>query len=207
MRHSSIKTLAGLTLLAGGVAFSAAADSVKGDPAKAAPIVEKLCAACHGMDGNSPIPNFPKLAGHHPEYLLHEMHEYKEHHRENDMMTPLVQDLSDADMANLALYFAAQKPTPATVTQPALLALGKKIYLEGNPDSGVPACDGCHEENGHGSARFPRVAGQNPEYTLDQFRLYASGHRKFGKKVMRTVAERITEQEAKAVAEYIASLP
>ena len=81
------------------------------------------------------------------------------------------------------------------------------IYLEGNPVSGVPSCDGCHEENGYGSPRYPRVAGQNQEYTLEQFRLYATGHRKFGKKVMRTVAERITEQEAKAVAEYIASMP
>jgi cytochrome c553 len=159
------------------------------------------------MDGNSPVPNFPKLAGLQPEYLLHEMREYKEHHRDNEMMTPLCQQITEADMANLALYFAAQKPAPATVTQPELLPLGKKIYLEGNPDSGLPSCDGCHEADGSGSARFPRLAGQNPEYILEQFHLYASGNRKYGKKVMRTVAERITEQEAKAVAQYIASMP
>lgn len=207
MRHPSLKAIAGLTLFAGGVAFSSAAETVKGDPAKAVPIVERLCMACHGQDGNSLVPNFPKLAGQHPEYLLQELQEYKEHHRDNEMMSPVVQELSAADMANLAVYFAAQKPVPGTTTDPGLLALGKKIYLEGNSDSGLPSCDGCHEEDGSGSARFPRIAGQNPEYTLEQFRLYAGGQRKFGKKVMRTVAERITEQEAKAVAEYIASMP
>jgi cytochrome c553 len=207
MKRSNLSILVGLALLTGGTAFAIAADTVKGDPAKAVPIVEKVCVGCHGMDGNSPVPNFPKLAGHHADYLMHEMQEYKEHHRDNEMMSPLMQDLSNADMANLAIYFAAQKPAPGTVTQPDLLALGKKIYLEGNSDSGVPSCDGCHEENGAGSARFPRVAGQNPEYVLEQFRLYAGGKRKFGKKVMRTVAERLTEQEAKAVAEYIASMP
>lgn len=207
MQHSSRKTLAGLLLFAGGAALSFAAGTVTGDPTKAVAIVESKCAGCHGMDGNSPVLTFPKLAGLHPQYLLHEMYEYREHHRNNEMMSPLVQDLSDADMANLALYFAAQKPTPATVTEPGLLTLGKKIYLEGNPDSGLPSCDGCHETDGVGSDRFPRLAGQNPEYVLEQFRLYASGNRKYGKKVMRTVAERITEQEAKAVAQYIASMP
>lgn len=207
MRHANRKTVASLILFAGGATLSFAAGTVTGDPAKAAAIVESQCAGCHGMDGNSPVPTFPKLAGHHPEYLLHELREYKEHHRDNEMMSPVVQALSDADMANLALYFAAQKPAPGTVTEPGLLPLGKKIYFEGNPDTGLPSCDGCHEADGAGSARFPRLAGQNPEYVLEQFRLYASDKRKYGKKVMRTVAERITEQEAKAVAEFVASMP
>ena len=207
MRHRSLQAIAGLTLFAGGIAFSSAAETVKGDPAKAVPLVERLCMACHGQDGNSLIPSFPKLAGQHPEYLLHEMQEYKNKHRDNEMMSPVVLELSATDMANLAAYFAAQKPVPGTTSEPGLLALGKKIYLDGNSESGLPSCDGCHEENGKGSARFPRIAGQNPEYTMEQFHLYATGKRKFGKKVMVTVAERITEQEAKAVAEYIASMP
>jgi cytochrome c553 len=207
MRPSSLNTLVGLALFASGMTYSIAAETVKGDPAKALPIVERLCAGCHGMDGNATAPTFPKLAGHFPEYLLHEMKEYKEQHRPNEMMAPSLDGLTDQDLANLAVYYAKQTPTPSPVNQPELLALGKKIYLEGNPKSGVPSCDGCHEENGAGTARFPRVAGQSQEYTLEQFRLYANGNRKFGKKVMRTVAERLTDQEAKAVAEYIASMP
>ena len=153
MRHRSLQAIAGLTLFAGGIAFSSAAETVKGDPAKAAPIVERLCMACHGQDGNSLVPSFPKLAGQRPEYLLHEMQEYKTKHRDNEMMSPVVLELSAADMANLAVYFAAQKPVPGTPTEPGLLALGKKIYLEGNSESGLPSCDGCHEENGNGSDR------------------------------------------------------
>lgn len=193
--------------LAGGMATSNAGPAIKGDLAKGEALMAERCAACHGPDGNSPVPNFPKLAGQHPEYLLHELNEYKEHHRDNEMMVPMVEGLSDEDMADLAVFLAAQKPAPGTVTDPSLLPLGKKIYLEGNPDTGVPSCDGCHEEGGEGSSRYPRIAGQNVEYTLEQFRLYTSGKRQFGKKVMRTVAERLTEQETRAVAEYMASLP
>ncbi|NTV95686.1 MAG: cytochrome c4 [Thiobacillus sp.] len=199
--------LIALALTGGGMTASNAGPAIKGDPAKGQALMAERCAACHGPDGNSQAPTFPKLAGQHAEYLLHEINEYKEHHRESDMMQPLVADLSDEDVANLAVFLAAQKPTPGVVSEPALLPLGKDVYLKGNPATGVPSCDGCHEEGGEGSARFPRIAGQNVEYTLEQFRLYVAGKRPFGKKVMRTVAERLSEKEARAVAEYMASLP
>ena len=203
----STKTLAGLAIFVGGVAVSNAAQPLKADPAKAIPIVEQSCVGCHGMDGNSPVPNFPKLAGQHFEYLLQEMQAYKTEHRQNEIMSPFVKELSKQDMINLAAYFAAQKPAPGVVTEPGLLALGKKLYLEGNPETGLPACEGCHGEYGEGSPRYTRVAGQNVEYTLEQFRLSAAGKRQFSKKVMRIVAERTTEQEIRAIAEYMASLP
>jgi cytochrome c553 len=198
--------LLGLALAFAGMTVAIAGPAVKGDPARGAALMAERCAACHGPDGNSPAPNFPKLAGQHAEYLLHELEEYQQHHRESEMMQPIVAALSPDEMADLAVFLSAQKPTPGTVTDPSLLALGKKVYLEGNSDTGVPSCDGCHEEDGGGSARFPRVAGQNVEYVLEQFRLYTAGKRKFGKKVMRTVAERLSEQEARAVAEYMASM-
>jgi cytochrome c553 len=207
MRFNSAKAIAGLALFAGGMAASIAAQTLKGDPGKAVAIVEKSCSACHGQDGHSPVPNFPNLAGHRPEYLLHELQEYRNHHRESEMMGPLAQDLSEADMINLSVYFAGQKPQPVPGTEPGLMALGKQIYLDGLPDKGVPACAGCHEEDGAGTSRFPRVAGQHVEYIVDQFNQYATGKRKFGKKVMRTVAERMTEQEVRAVAEYVATMP
>lgn len=197
----------GLILCIGGIPAAAAEEALKGNPDKALPIVEQLCAGCHGIDGNSPVPNFPKLAGQHVEYLFHEMQEYKSRKRDNEMMSPLLQDISEQDMANLAAYFTKQTPVLGTVNNPELLGFGKKIYLEGNPQSGVPSCEGCHEENGHGSPRYPRVAGQNAEYSVEQFRLYAHGGRKFGKKIMRAVAGRLTAAEIKAVSEYMASMP
>lgn len=193
-------------IMAGGITFTFAAEKIRGDPSKAITIVTETCAGCHGMDGNSPVPSFPKLAGQTPEYLLKELREFKLEHRQSDMMTPLMANLSDQDMENLALYFAAQKPMPSEVTKPELVELGKKIYLEGNPDSGLPSCEGCHDENGAGSTRYPRIAGQSVEYTMGQIKLYATHVRKNGIKVMRVVAERISDLEAEAVAQYLASL-
>lgn len=206
MRRSSMQIIGGVALLAGGLAI--AGPKVVGDPAKAEPIVKEVCAGCHGEDGNSPMPNLPKLAGQHPEYLMHELKEFKAEHRQSEMMLPqMIATLSDEDMANLAIYFAAQKPTPATVTRPELVAKGKKLFFNGNTSSGVPSCDGCHEEDGAGSEKYPRIAGQNPEYTLEEFKRYADKKRPYGKKVMQTVAERLSPEEAEALAQYLASLP
>ncbi len=199
-------SMAVLALLAGGLSCAIAAEPIQGDPARAVDIVTTACASCHGQDGNSPVPSFPKLAGQSARYLLREMQAFKAEHRLSEMMSPFLANLSEQDMANLALYFAAQQPSPGVVTKPELLALGKRIYLDGNSDSGVPSCEGCHEENGAGSDRNPRIAGQNVEYTLAQIHLYADHVRKNGKRVMRIVAERMTDLEAEAVAQYLASL-
>lgn len=169
-------------------------------------VAAEVCGGCHGVDGNSMVPEFPKLAGQQKVYLLREMMDYKEGRRQSEVMVPMITSLSEEDMAKLAAYYADQGPAAGKVGKPELLALGKRIYLEGNTKSGVPSCDGCHEENGEGSKKFPRVAGQHVTYTLDQIAQYASGKRSNGVKVMRTIAERLTKEEAEAVAEYMASL-
>jgi cytochrome c553 len=202
-RSLSIATIA---LIFCGFPLALAAEKIKGEPAKAEPIVTNACAACHGQDGNSPVPNFPKLAGQTPEYLLKELREFKTEHRQSEAMAPFMANLSEQDMINLALYFSAQKPLPSEVTKPELVGLGKKIYYEGNPDTGVPSCEGCHADNGAGSARYPRIAGQSVEYTLEQIKLYSTHVRKHGIRMMRVIAERMTDEEAEAVAQYLASL-
>lgn len=208
MKRPSVRIVGGVALLATGMAVAIAGPKVVGDPAKAEPIVKEACASCHGEDGNSPnMPNLPKLAGQHAPYLLQQLQEFKAEHRKSEMMQPFAANLSEEDMANLAVYFAAKKPTPGIVTKPELIPAGKKIYFNGNDANGVPSCDGCHEENGEGSDKFPRIAAQNPEYTLEEFQRYADGKRPYGKKVMRTVAERLTPEEAEALAQYLASLP
>jgi len=199
------RTIVGLALSLATLAAPFAAPALKGNPELAIPLVTERCAGCHGQDGNSPIPNFPRLAGMHPQYLLKELQNYKSEQRSGDIMRAMAAPLSESEMTNLALYFSVQKPVSAGATRPELLALGKKIYDDGNDAVGVPSCSGCHEEDGSGSARFPRVAGQNPEYVLEELGRYASipNHRS---KVMRTVAQRLSKQEAQAVAEYMASL-
>lgn len=170
-------------------------------------IANEMCAGCHGPEGNSMVRTFPKLAGQQKVYLLRELTDYRSGKRVSEIMTPLVSALSDQDVANLADYYAKQKPEPGVAGNPALLTAGKKLYLQGNSNTDVPSCESCHEVDGSGSGKFPRVAGQHVDYTLDQFRLYATGKRTNGSRVMKTVAQRMSEEETRAVAEYMASMP
>lgn len=205
MQWNKRKALLASAIVAAGAGYAVLGMSGSSD-AKVQGLVTETCASCHGVDGNSLVPEFPKLAGQQQVYLSREMADYKEGRRHSEVMAPMVASLSEEDIAKLAAYYAAQEPAPGTVTKPDLLALGKRIYLEGNTKSGVPSCDGCHEENGEGSKKFPRVAGQHTAYLLDQISQYATGKRTNGVRVMRTIAERLTKEEAEAVAEYMASL-
>lgn len=182
----------------------------KGDPEKGKAIAAQVCVACHGLDGNGTEPTnpeFPKLAGKQPEYLLKQLKDFKSGKRKNEIMAGMAASLTPDDMANLSLYYAAQKAKPGVVKNPALVAQGKKIYLDGNPDSGVPACAGCHEPDAHGYATFPHLAGQHGEYTFLQLRRFNSGERDNDKGLaMQSVTAKMTEQEMKAVAEYLAGV-
>lgn len=206
MRIDKSFASAALVLSTLGISMTIAAPALNGDPAKGKAIAAENCAGCHGADGNSEVPTFPKLAGQHAIYLVKEMKDYKSGHRISEIMLPVMANLSEQDMIDLALYYSKQKPTAAEATKPELIPLGKKIYLEGNTKSGVPSCDGCHEEDGTGSAKFPRVAGQHADFTVEELQRYASGKRVYASKVMRTVAERLTPEEAAAVAQYMASM-
>lgn len=200
MSHSSPKFLARLAVLGASLAFAGAGHAD-------APAATAVCAGCHGADGNSTMTNFPKIAGQQQVYLLRELKDYKSGKRASEIMAPFVADLSEADLEELATWYAKQKPTPGVKGNPALLKLGKALYMNGNNKTDVPACASCHEDDGSGYKKFARVAGQHAEYTLEQFRLYASGKRNNGARVMQAVAERMTEQETRAVAEYMASMP
>ncbi|MBI4986348.1 MAG: cytochrome c4, partial [Rhodocyclales bacterium] len=188
--------------------FAAAAQAeVAGDPTPAAPILNTVCIPCHGADGNGTVPMFPRLAGQTAEYLLKQLQDFKKNKRPSEVMGPNVANLSDADMANLALFFAGQKAVPAPAGDPELLAKGKKLFDEGNTASGVPACSGCHGPTGAGSPLYPRIAAQHVEYTINELKDFATGKRKNDKRLMQTIATRLTDDESKAVAHYLASLP
>jgi cytochrome c553 len=203
MTPYNTRTLAGIMTIAGGIALSGFTHAAQ----DAAKIADEVCAGCHSADGNSVIPNFPKLAGQQKVYLLRELKDYKSGKRVSEIMAPMVANLSDDDLSNLAAYYAKQKPAPGVAGNPKLLSVGKNLYLKGNSKTDVPSCDSCHEEDGSGSGKFPRVAGQHVDYSLDQFRLYATGKRTNGARVMQAVAERMSEEETLAVAEYMASMP
>ncbi len=179
-----------------------------GDPAKAQPIATQICVACHGADGNSPLPINPSLAGQHREYLLKQLNEFKSGNRSNPVMMGMVAGLSAEDMRNLAAYYAAQKPSETAAKDKELIAQGRKLFRGGNAATGVAACAGCHSPNGAGiPSQYPRLAGQHPEYVVAQLKAFRAGERaNDSNNMMRAVAARLTDKEIAAVAEYLSGL-
>ena len=168
-------------------------------------IAAAVCAACHGADGNGLAPTFPKLAGQQAGYLSRQLADFKSGKRRSEIMAPNAASLSPEDMKALGLYFAALKPTPGQAEDKALAVAGEKLYMDGNADTAVAACFSCHKDKGLGDSRYPRVAGQNQAYVIQQLSDFKSGARtndKLG--VMQAVARRLSEPEMKAVAEYLA---
>lgn len=181
--------------------------AVDGDAEKGAAIVARVCVGCHGPDGNSAVPLYPKLAGQWPEYIVKQLRDFQTKKREADPMVPIVAALAPDDIPDIAVYLGTAKPAPGVVKEAALVEPGKKLFVDGNPATGVPSCAGCHGMDGKGTERFPALAGQFAEYSLSQIKAFAKGDRKNDKKVMQAVADRLSEDEMKAVAEYIASMP
>ncbi len=175
-------------------------------PEKVPAIVEQVCSACHGLDGNSVIPSVPKLAGRHAEYLIRELKDFASGKRKSEVMGVLAQTIDAADHNAIAAYFAKQKSTSEKVTDAAAAAAGEKMFHDGDEDRGVPACAGCHEEDGAGTKRFPRLAGQHREYLIDQMMKFRNDvHTYAGARFMREVTKRMSEGEIKAVAEYMSA--
>jgi cytochrome c553 len=204
----SLALLTSLLFAATTWANPAPAPTAKGDAAKAQKIVNDVCGACHSTDGNSTSPAYPVLAGQHPEYIAKQLGEFKSGARKNAIMAPNAAKLSDDDMLNLAAYFSAQQPKPRLAKDASLIAEGQKIYKGGNAGSGVPACASCHGPAGSGiPVQFPRLAGQHSKYVLSQLKNFRSGDRaNDGGKMMQVIARKMTDQEMKAVAEYINGL-
>ena len=180
----------------------AAGDAVAG--AKKA----QTCAACHGVDGNSSNPLWPSLAGQHAEYILKQLQDFKNNKRENAQMSPMAVNLGDQDMQDLAAYFSTQKIKPRAAN-PTLIESGQKMYRAGNSDAGVPACMSCHGPAGRGNpaAVYPAVGGQHADYSYAQLKAFREGLRTNDlNEVMRTIVDRMTDDEIKAVSDYLQGL-
>ena len=193
-----------LTLGITGIAH-AAGDATAGQ-AKAA-----VCGACHGPDGNSPAPNFPKLAGQGERYLTKQMHDIKDGKRTVLEMTGLLTNLNDQDLADLAAYFASQKGSVGAA-DPKLVARGEQLFRGGNLEKGLPACTGCHSPNGAGNAAagFPHLSGQHATYIAKQltdFRKEEAGRANDGDAMtMRTIARKLSDEDIAALSSYIQGL-
>ena len=182
-------------------------------PAEAVPavngpekIVQNVCAACHGADGNSVITTNPKLAGQHPEYLVKQLTNFKEGTRANAVMSGMAGALSAEDMEGLAKYFSSQSIKLAKAKSNGKGSLGEKIYRGGIAATQVPACAACHGATGAGLPKqFPRLAGQHSDYTVQQLRTVRTGDRA-NAPMMMTIAAKMSDAEMQAVADYIQGL-
>ncbi|WJW75462.1 c-type cytochrome [Thiohalobacter sp. IOR34] len=192
-----------MTLSAAFAASSAMAADAAAGKEKAA-----MCASCHGADGNSVNPEWPKLAGQHAKYLAKQLADFKAGRRSNALMAPMAVGLSPQDMENVAAFFASQAKKLGEA-DPKLVDLGEKIYRGGNKTTGVAACMACHAPNGAGNpaANFPALAGQHAKYVENQLKAFRDGSRSNDAgKMMRGVAARMTDEEIAAVASYVQGL-
>jgi cytochrome c553 len=171
----------------------------------------KICTTCHGPDGNSTAPNFPKIAGQSVKYLQEQLLEYRKGNqgkRFEPIMYGMTQNLSDQDILDLAVFYASQKATGGKA-RPEDLELGEKIYRAGNPKTGVPACMACHGPEGEGNelAKFPKLSGQFPEYTGEQLKKFKTGTRKNGPNgIMEEISQKMSDEEIQAVSNYVSGL-
>lgn len=209
MKRTILLTLA----LAGSMAFAA---DPKADIAKGKEVADKICAACHAADGNSGIAMYPKLSAQHPAYLIKQTHDIKDGKRltgASAAMAPMVAGLSDQDIVNVAAYYAKQQAKPGEANPKANPELGAKIYRGGLPEKKIPACMSCHGPSGAGMpgggtevTSYPRLGGQHASYVADNIKAYASGARKSPNGMMEGIAQRMSEEEIKAVSNFIQGL-
>ena len=168
------------------------------------------CAACHGADGNSTNPEWPKLAGQSESYLVKQLMEYRNDKRKNAVMSSMAKAIeSDEDVMHLSAYFANAEAKPGIAENKDIVAEGESIYRGGIVEAGVAACSACHGPAGSGNptAKFPRVSGQHAKYAVMQLQAFKSGERNNDTgKMMRNMAKKMSTAQMEAVSQYMAGL-
>ena len=168
------------------------------------------CGGCHGMDGNSPAPSFPKIAGQNEAYIVKQINDFKANTtRKNELMFGMVAALTDEDAADIGAYFQSQSVAQPATFDESKIAAGRELYKGGNLQTGVPACQACHGPAGGGVAGvgYPQLGGQYAEYTLAQLKAFKDGTRTNDEKsLMRSIVEKLSDEDMIALSNYIASL-
>ena len=195
-----------LTRAAGLLALTVPMLSQAADLARAEEIVQGRCFICHGTNGESSSPAFPRLAGQNAAYVKQQLADFLSGKRKSSSMQPMVEGLTPEDMAALGAWFAEQTTQGHPVEDRELAGVGRFIYLRGNPYSGVAACATCHGSDGHGTATLPRLAGQHAQYLENQIKQFNRRERTNDNAVMHGIAVKLSELETKAVAAYLSGL-
>ncbi len=218
------------------VAADAVADATA--PAAAAPVADTgpvhpgdakagqtkagACAACHGLDGNSADPQYPRLAGQHERYIYRQLKLFKSGERATPIMMGMAAPLSEQDMRDIGAYFATQKGQAGVADDTVIKSgpnvdkkfyqVGEKLWRAGRPADGVPACMACHGPTGRGNPgpAYPSLGGQHAQYTVAKLQFFRGGE-SYGKDananvVMAQVAKSLSDEDIQSLATYIEGL-
>lgn len=203
------KFFAALTTIVIGTGMAHADGLVEGN-AEAGKAKSITCAACHGQDGNSVNPVWPSIAGQHPAYIVQQLQAFKNGTRADPLMLGQAMMLSEADMRNVAVYYAEKTTATKVIADPSTLDHGERLYRGGNRQNQTPACIACHGPNGLGNpaAAYPSLKGQYATYIAKQLRDYANGARRSDgpTRVMRDIASKLSEEDIVAVSSYVQGL-
>ncbi|BFI94771.1 MAG: hypothetical protein RSP_02810 [Rhodanobacter sp.] len=191
-------------------AAPAAEAAVKPGDAAAGQAKAAACGACHGMDGNSTDPQYPKLAGQSEQYIVRQLQNFKSGRRQNPIMLGMATPLSEQDMHDIGAYFASKTVLPGVADQ-ALVQRGQQLFREGDVKRGIPACMACHSIDGRGNpgAAFPQLEGQHAQYVEAVLKAWHGGDA-WGKdahsQIMPAIAQKLDADDIAAVASYVEGL-
>jgi cytochrome c553 len=170
----------------------------------------QVCSNCHGVTGNPVSPNFPRLAGQLPTYVVDQLEHFRDHHRADpagfEYMWGISRSLSDAQIKGLAEYFGKQTPWPGPAGDATLMSVGKEIFENGVPEEKVAPCKVCHGAKAEGLATFPRLAYQHADYIVKQLHVFRETEGRPGTP-MKEVTHGLTDQQIEAVAAYLQGFP
>ena len=202
------KTIMSLLLTLGVAGAASAAPVIQGD-ATAGQAKSMVCGACHNPDGNSLVPNFPKLAGQGQRYLEKQLQDIKSGKRVVLEMTGMLAPFNDQDLADMAAYFASQEGSVGAA-DPQLVERGRALFNGGDLARGMPACTGCHSPDGAGLALagFPHLSGQHAQYLAKQLTDFREGNRTNDgdAMTMRSIAAKLSNKDIEALSSYIQGL-
>lgn len=173
--------------------------------AHAQKIAITVCGTCHGPDGNSMNPKYPRLAGQNANYLAAQLKAFRAQTRGDPdaigYMWGMASQLDDDTIQALAAYYAGQKAEPSASGDSATVSRGRQIFAQGVAAQGVPACSSCHGPDAHGLQDFPRLAGQHAQYVLKQLASFQSNMRNVA--IMHGVAQNLNLEDMDAVAAFL----
>lgn len=173
-------------------------------------LAQQVCSDCHGSTGNSVNPTFPRLAGQQEWYLISQLKQFRGHNRLDpagfEYMWGISRSLTDAQIKELATYYAEQKPVAEKQENSKPESEGKKIYVSGIASETVPACAACHGAEGTGNEQFPRIAGQHANYLVKQLKVFQKTEGRPDSTVMNGIAHNLKPDEIEAVAAYVSTM-